>query len=186
MAEEEDGGGSEELPNQIDAEQARVLIAGGKVRVIDIRSEDDFAEERMSNAIRSDPDEIESALEDRETGRDAVLVVCEDGSRSAEVAEQLRSNGTDATSIDGGFKAWTGDHMPTAPTDDEEYEGPAIRVPGAVDSSGEEEEEEEDEEEDEASGDDSGEAEVNAEGDRAELRDSETVDSERAERAEEA
>lgn len=179
MAEEEDAAGSEELPDQIDAERARVLVAGGKVRVIDIRSEEEFAEERMTNAIRSDPDEIESALEDRETGREAVLVVCADGSRSAEVAEELRSNGTDATSIDGGFGAWTSDHLPTAPTADEEYEGPAVKVPGAVDSSGSPD--------DEGEGDDgTGEAEVDSEGDRADQREGETVDSERAERAEEA
>jgi len=136
----EDEGGGSELPEEVDADGARELIAGGKVRVIDIRSEEEFANERMSNAIHCDPDDVESALEDRETGREAILVVCADGSRSAEVAEELRSNGTDATSIDGGFEAWTSDGLPTAPGRDEEYEGPPVAIPGAVDSGGDEDE----------------------------------------------
>lgn len=177
----EDDSGDSELADQVDAEQARELIAGGKVRVIDIRSEEDFAEERMSNAIRSDPDEIDSAIEDRETGREAVLVVCADGSKSGEVAEQLRSDGVDATSIDGGFEAWRSDGLPTAPGTDEEYEGPPVKIPGAVDSS------DDDEEEDDETPDDgeAAEAEVDSEGERAEPREEETADSKRAERAKE-
>lgn len=177
-----DDRGDAELPDQVDAEQARVLIAGGRVRVIDIRSEDDFAEERMSNAIRSDPDEIDSAIEDRETGRDAVLVVCADGSESADVAEKLRSDGVDATSIDGGFDSWRSDGLPTAPGADEEYEGPPIKIPGAVDSSGDDE----DEDDETSESDESTESEVDSEGDRAEPREEETADEESAERAEEA
>ncbi len=148
MAEDEHGGGGE-LPEQVDAEEARVLIAGGKVRVLDIRSEDDFAAERITGSVHCDPDEIEDELDndpaDQERG---VLILCEDGSRSAELAERLRGGDVRVTSIDGGFDAWVGDHLPTAPTPDEEYEGPKVTVPGAVASSGPEEDEDEDEEPD--------------------------------------
>lgn len=140
-----DDGAGAELPEQVDAEEARELIAGGEVRVIDIRSAEDFAAERMSNSIRADPDDLDGALEDRETGREAVLVICADGSASAEMAERLRSDGREATSIDGGFGAWTAAHLPTAPGRDEEYEGPELKLPGAVAPDGDGDDEEEDE-----------------------------------------
>lgn len=124
------------LPDSVDAERARELIGRGEVRVVDIRDEDDFASERMTNAIRSDPDGVREALGERETGREAVLVVCADGSRSADVAGELREEGVDATSIDGGFEAWTSKEYPTAPGRDEEYEGPEVKLPGAVASEG--------------------------------------------------
>ena len=124
------------LPESVDADEARELIGRGEVRVVDIRDEDEFASERMTNAIRSDPDGVREALGERETGRESVLVVCADGSRSADVAGALRGDGIDATSIDGGFDAWTAKEHPTAPGRDEEYEGPEVKLPGAVASEG--------------------------------------------------
>jgi rhodanese-related sulfurtransferase len=156
MAEEEG------VPESVDAEEARELIGKGRVRVVDIRGEDDFARERMTNAVRAEPDEVKDALEEGDDGREAVLVVCEDGERSAEVAESLRSDGIEATSIDGGFGAWTSEGLPTAPGRDEEYEGPEIKLPGAVASDTDPDDEDEDGEE--ADEDDPG------EDDRAEER----------------
>jgi len=145
MAEGEDGG--DELPEQVDAEGARALIAGGKVRVIDVRNADDFADERITGSVHCDPDEIEKEIDrDDPGGRDAVLIVCGDGSRSAELAEELRGGDRQVTSIDGGFDAWVGDHLPTAPNPDEEYEGPKTTQPGAVQQSKPPEEEEEEDE----------------------------------------
>ena len=84
-----------------------------------------------------------------------MLILCEDGERSAELAEELRDGDHQVTSIDGGFKAWVGDHLPTAPTPDEEYDGPKVTLPGAVaPSTDDEDDEEEDGDEDEASEED--------------------------------
>lgn len=139
----------EGLPERVDADEARELIGRGEVRVVDIRPEDEFAAERMTNAVRADPDGVRAALEERDTGREAVLVVCADGARSAEVADELRSDGIEATSIDGGLGAWTSKEYPTAPGRDEEYEGPEVKLPGAVAS---EDEPEEDEDADDGEG----------------------------------
>jgi rhodanese-related sulfurtransferase len=181
----EDGGG-EELPEQVDAEEARGLIAGGKVRVIDIRSADDFADERINGSVHCERDKVEDELDNATGGREAVLILCEDGSRSAELAEELRGSDHDVTSIDGGFEAWVGDHLPTAPNPDVEYEGPPVKLPGAVAQS---EEPDEDEEEGDDEGDPAGretEAEADEEGEPAEPRASETEDEETAERSEDA
>ena len=142
----------ESLPERVDADDARVLIAGGRVRVIDIRDAESFAEDRISGAVHVDEADLEGGVEPDRAGRDAVLVVCEDGERSAEVAASLREDGTEATSIDGGFEAWVSGGHSTAPGRDEEYEGPAVTVPGAVASSGGEEEDEEDDDDGESSG----------------------------------
>jgi rhodanese-related sulfurtransferase len=133
--------GEEELAESIDAEEARTLIAAGSVKVFDVRSAEDFADERINGSTHCDPDGIAERL--GEDHRDKVLVVCADGEHSAEVAGSLRDDGIDAASLEGGFGAWTGEHLPTAPNPDEEYEGPPVKIPGAVDSSGDEEDEEE-------------------------------------------
>lgn len=170
MSDEDNQGG---LPDQVEAEEARMIVAGGKAKVFDIRSAEEFAEERINGSTRCDPDEVADRFD--EDRRDGVLVVCADGERSAEVAESLRSDGVEATSLEGGFGAWIGDHLPTAPNPDEEYEGPTLNQPGAVASSdGEEEQEDED----------AGEAETDEQGERTGQRPGETVDEEKAERAE--
>jgi len=148
MTEENDDGGG--LPERVEVEEARELIAGGRVRVIDVRSAEEFAEQRIPASVHVEPDEAEDGVGEDRAGRDAVLVVCADGESSAAVAESLRSDGTDATSLEGGFAAWVDDGQNTAPGRDEEYEGPAVKLPGAVASGGgEEEEEEEDSDDDE-------------------------------------
>ncbi len=146
----------EKLPEQVDAEEARMIVAKGRALVFDIRSADDFAEERINGSVHCEPDEIADRAGDDRAGREAVLVVCEDGKRSAEVAEELRGDGVEASSLKGGFEAWTSESHPTAPTSDEEYEGPSLKLPGAVASEGGDGEEKQDA--------DSGEAEPDAEG----------------------
>ena len=172
MSEDED-----KLPEQVDAEEARVIVAKGRAKVVDVRSEEEFADERITGSIRSDPADVGNETEG--DPRDAILVVCADGERSAEVAERLRGDGVEATSLKGGFEAWTGDHLPTAPTPDEEYEGPPVKIPGAVESKGDPEDD--DEEGDEGTG-----GAAADERERTKPRSSETEDEERAERAEEA
>ena len=117
--------------------------------------------------------ELEAAIR-----RDAVLVVCADGERSAEVAEQLRGDGVDATSLEGGLRGVDERAPADRAAPDEEYEGPPVKIPGAVESKGDPEDDE-DEEGDEGTD----EAEVDEED---EPRSSGTEDEERAERAEEA
>jgi len=145
----EDSEDAEKLPEQVDAEEARLLVARGRAKVIDIRSADEFAEERIVGSTHCEADDIRDCFE--ADHREGALIVCADGARSAEVAEELRGDGADATSLDGGFASWTGDHLPTAPNPDEEYEGPPVKIPGAV-NSGDGDDEDGDEESDDARG----------------------------------
>ena len=140
-----DEGREDDLPEQVDADEARLLVGGGKVRVIDVRSAEEFAEERINGSVHCEPDDVADEMENESGGREAVMIVCADGSRSAEIAEELRGGERQVTTIDGGFGAWTGDHLPTAPNPDEEYDGPKQKLPGAVASSGDPDEDDEQE-----------------------------------------
>ena len=151
MSEETEG-----LDDEVDVEDARVVVAKRKARVIDIRSEEDFAEERIFGSSRVDPDDVEARVAEIEDGGEddddeieMILLVCADGSESKDLAAKLRDDGHSVSSLDGGFKAWTSDHLPTAPGRDEEYEGPDVKIPGAVASETEPDDEDEDDEQNE-------------------------------------
>ena len=136
--------GNETLPDSVEPDEARELVAGGRVRVIDVRSADDFAAERIAGSVHMDAEELDAEVGADGAGREAILVVCADGERSAELAESLRGDGADATYVEGGFEAWAEDGNPTAPGSDEEYDGPKVTLPGAVSSSGKDEDDDED------------------------------------------
>ena len=114
-ADREAGVGGEET---LTAERARVLIAGGKAKVIDVRSEEEWRTiGNIPGAIFFPDAELESRL-DEIPKDEQLVVVCGDGSRSAEVAGQLRERGYDAASIEGGMDAWEDEQYPMQPSED--------------------------------------------------------------------
>ena len=119
-----------ERKDVVDTDEARLLVAEHQVRVIDIRDEEAFAERRIAGAVNvSDPDPESLGAEDEEL---RILVVCEDGKRSGEVASELRDQDVDAASLEGGMSAWESDRMPTQPTTDpEQGEREPPKLPGA-------------------------------------------------------
>jgi rhodanese-related sulfurtransferase len=52
------------------------------------------------------------------------VVVCADGNRSGELADDLRERGFEAATIKRGMKGWTQKGLPTLPREAEEYKGP--------------------------------------------------------------
>ncbi|MEK6277647.1 MAG: rhodanese-like domain-containing protein [Actinomycetota bacterium] len=89
----------------VDPEQARELLAAGDARAFDIRGDEEWREGRIPACIRLDASAPEEGLSDLDEGHQAI-VVCEDGRRSADVAEKLRDGDVDAVSIEGGMEAW--------------------------------------------------------------------------------
>ena len=102
------------IEDVLDAEAARRVIASNDATVLDIRGDADWHEKRIAGAQRASEDELESTLEELGSDR-AVVIVCSDGERSADLAAQLRERGREAASIDGGMDAWGG---PTQPSED--------------------------------------------------------------------
>jgi rhodanese-related sulfurtransferase len=110
-------------------DQARQLIAREGAQALDIRDDDDFADEHIAGATHASDPDVESLVDD--LSEDApVIVVCADGERSAEVAEELRDKGYDAAHVEGGMDAWSSEKLPLQPAEDYEYEGP--RRPGPL------------------------------------------------------
>jgi rhodanese-related sulfurtransferase len=112
----------------VSAKRARELIAGGDATVLDIRSEEEWVSVGNIPGSVNAPDEdageaVKAIAEDR-----TVIVVCRRGDRSAEVAEQLRDDGREAVSIDGGMEAWEDDKLPLQPSEDPALPGD----PGSV------------------------------------------------------
>ena len=135
MAEDEDrrgeGGDESALPGErVEAEDARVLVAGGKVDVLDIRDDDAWGEAHIAGATHraeASRDQIAGEL-DRDR---PLIVVCDDGERSATLAEELREEGFQAASLEGGAKAWSDEKFPTEPSPDPQKTEPEKpKVPG--------------------------------------------------------
>jgi rhodanese-related sulfurtransferase len=86
--------------------------------VIDVSTDEEWARVgNIAGALRVDPDDVESRLDDVREGT-KVIVVCGEGERSAEVAEQLRERDVDAVSIEGGMLAWEDERLPLQPSED--------------------------------------------------------------------
>jgi rhodanese-related sulfurtransferase len=108
-----------ERGDRYDAEAARVRVAGGDAIVLDIRPEEEWLESRIPGAKHVAEEEVDSAIEDLPDDKQ-VIVVCADGSRSAEIAKRLNEAGRDASAIEGGMRAWDQASLLTQPSEDPE------------------------------------------------------------------
>jgi rhodanese-related sulfurtransferase len=122
---------AETAPETVDTERARLLLAEGDVRVIDIRSQEEFADYRLPGSVNQ-PDADANAVRGELGEDDKVLIVCGSGERSAQVAGELRERGHEASSLDGGTEAWKSDRLPTQPSPDVDAgEAEPPKLPGA-------------------------------------------------------
>ena len=122
-------GQSEHLADSLSPEDARELIASGGGQAIDVRDRDGFGSGHVPGAVNIPAEDFEDRL-DEVTRDDPVVVVCDTGERSAEVAARLRDQGYRAANVKGGMKGWSGDKLPLQPAEDEEFHGP--RRPGPL------------------------------------------------------
>ncbi len=90
-----------------------MLERGERVTVVDVRKEEDHAEWSIPGSVHVDAyDALNSgddgAMEGIELPEGALVVtVCGRGRSSAVAAEQLRGQGYEALSLEGGMKAWS-------------------------------------------------------------------------------
>ena len=100
----------------VSLDQARELVASHEVVVVDLRDEDGWLEGHIPGAYRGEGEDPDSALEGVPDDR-RLLVVCEDGERSAAMAEGLEGR-REAVVLEGGMRAWLSDGLPSQPTED--------------------------------------------------------------------
>jgi rhodanese-related sulfurtransferase len=99
----------------IDAMTLRdMLERGERVTVVDVRKREAYAEGSIPGSVNFDAYDAlhegdEQALEGLELPEGAqVVTVCNRGHSSAVAAEQLRRQGHEAFSLEGGLEAWKG------------------------------------------------------------------------------
>jgi len=113
---------SELNEEELEPKRAREVIASEGAQLLDLRGDDEWVEARIAGAVRTD-DDIRSAVESLDEDR-PVVVVCADGKRSGELADDLRERGFQAATIKRGMKGWTQKGLPTLPREAEEFKGP--------------------------------------------------------------
>ena len=107
----------------VSPEQAREMLGSNEATAIDVRGDEEWRNGHIPGARHAGDDELEETLE-KIDDEQTVIVACEDGKRSAEVAEQISGQGREAVSIEGGMEAWRSDDMPMQPSRDVEDETP--------------------------------------------------------------
>ncbi len=103
------------MQRNIDARTLRdMLKRGERVTVVDVRKRKDHAEGSIPGSVNFDAYDAlhasdERAMEGLELPEGArVVTVCNRGHSSAVAAEQLRRQGYEAFSLEGGMEAWKG------------------------------------------------------------------------------
>jgi rhodanese-related sulfurtransferase len=99
------------------AERARELVASNEVLVLDIRDDEQWHEKRVPGSRRAAEDDLDAVLSEVDQER-GVMIVCDDGRRSAELAEQLREQGREAFCIKDGIEGWESEKLAMQPSED--------------------------------------------------------------------
>ena len=99
----------------VSTDEARKLVASNEVEVIDLRDEEGWMEGHIPGAHRAG-DDLEAKVDSVDSDR-KLLIVCEDGTRSGEVAEELDGD-REALSLEGGMSSWLSDGLRSQPTED--------------------------------------------------------------------
>ena len=82
-------------------------------QIVDIRSEQEIAHGAVPGAAALSPEALIGMSDDRIDKEKTIVVCCSRGRESVDVAEQLREQGLDALSLEGGYIAWLLDFMKT-------------------------------------------------------------------------
>ena len=93
----------------LDSAELAALVAAGKVRLIDVRTPEEFAEGSIEGAVNVPLDTFDPAAINDEPGKETVLF-CRSGRRSGLAADKLAAERGEAVRhLDGGILAWIAD-----------------------------------------------------------------------------
>ena len=98
------------------AEVKKRLDAGEKLLIVDVREESEFARGHVPGSVHLGKGIIERDIEAAVPDPAAeIILYCGGGFRSAIAADNLKKMGyTNAVSMDGGWRDWTGAGLPVA------------------------------------------------------------------------
>lgn len=90
----------------IDVAELQRALASGDVRLVDVRTAEEFATGHVPGAQNLPLDGLESSLENLRARGGEIYLVCRSGNRSRVAAELLGSNGIPSVNVVGGTAAW--------------------------------------------------------------------------------
>jgi len=93
--------------NKISADEAKDMMEGEYVIIVDVRSREDYQREHIPNAIPLPNDEIETCAENVLPDKDAkILIYCTSGKNSTTATEKLIKMGYTRVYDFGGINDW--------------------------------------------------------------------------------
>lgn len=97
---------------ELDPAVVEALVRSGEALLVDVREEEEFAEERVPGATLLPMSEFEPDKLPRHPGKKTILM-CLGGIRSAAVGQRLLRSGQPALHLKGGLNAWKDAGLPT-------------------------------------------------------------------------
>ena len=91
---------------EINVSDLAARIEAGDVQVVDVRTDEEWAEGRVADSRHIEMNALTAAADSLDRER-TVVFVCSGGNRSAVAAEAFRMSGFDAHSLAGGLTAWS-------------------------------------------------------------------------------
>ncbi|MGM0844791.1 MAG: rhodanese-like domain-containing protein [Bacillota bacterium] len=93
----------EELTN----EKAKQMIDSGDVEVLDVRTEEEYAQGHIKDSLLISLDDLDGRLDELDKNQ-SYLVVCRTGNRSSQAVDLLQTNGfTSVYNLQSGLSAWS-------------------------------------------------------------------------------
>ncbi|MEE4288976.1 MAG: rhodanese-like domain-containing protein [Erythrobacter sp.] len=94
-------------------EEVRALVESGKVRLIDVRTDEEVAQGTISGAEHVAMDRFDPAAVTSSADKRPIVLYCRSGRRSAMVGEKLAGHtGEPAAHLEGGILAWEAAGLP--------------------------------------------------------------------------
>ena len=99
--------------------------------VVDMRSADEFARGSFPGAVSAPGGDLDAAGIDPRPGQ-TVYLLCHRGDQSLEAADRLREAGTEAVSIEGGYRAWLKEELSRFIRGEEQVEERTARIERSI------------------------------------------------------
>ena len=107
----------------IEVEEARLALAANEATAIDVREKEQWIEGHIPGAHHVPEDEWGEGGDDL-PGENKLIIACEDGKRSAELADELSESDREAVALEGGMEAWRSADCPMQPSTDPDEDVP--------------------------------------------------------------
>ena len=107
---QEAGLATEKLPTQT-PEELRQRIEAGEVQLVDVRSQQEWENGRISHAEHHFLGRLNDQIDQLE-GQKPIVAQCAAGGRSAIAASMIKAAGKDVINMDGGFNQWQSQGLP--------------------------------------------------------------------------